>query len=153
MKPNEFKDQSRYRLPLGGPAVCRCMGSRVGGCILFFFVIYVALSKFSSALHQCVWRRPKPRVTWLAGQIVAITCLLFRGYNPEQLWHPWTLLCQDSLILFLPLILCFFSLPHSIILVFIYPLKSLSFSVFGLLVTLVEELIVLISAYTELLCV
>lgn len=63
--------------------------------------------------------------------------MLFRGYNPEQLWHPWTAPWQASvglnLLPSLPLSLCFFSLLKSAILFFIYPSKSLSLSIFGLL--------------------
>lgn len=59
------------------------------GALFFFFVIYVAMSKFSSALHQGVWRTPRPSVPRLGGQTAAITPLLFvGGYNPERLWHP-----------------------------------------------------------------
>lgn len=73
-EPNEFGDHSRFGLSLGRPAVCRCMCS----CrwahfpLSFFFVIRVALSKFSSALHQCVWKRPRPGVPWWGGQTTAI---------------------------------------------------------------------------------
>lgn len=100
MKPNEFKDHSRFGLSLRRSAVCRCTGS----CRWVHFLllaIYVALSKFSSALHQCVWRRPRPSVPWLGGHTAAITSMLVRGYNPEQPWHPWTTPWQASLGLYL----------------------------------------------------
>lgn len=95
--------------------------ARVGGCVVLLFVIYVALSTFSSALHQWVWRRPRPSVPWLWGQTAAITSdatIVSSSGTHGRLCSSFVCL---HLLLSLPLSLCFFLLPKSTISLCTFP--------------------------------
>lgn len=85
MKPNEFRDRSGVRLSCGRPAVSRCTAR----CGWLCFPSLSALSKFSSALHQGVWRRPET-----SAQIKRPNSLNHSGFSPfSSVVHPPSLCC------------------------------------------------------------
>lgn len=78
MRPNEFKVHSRFRLSLGRPESCRCMGKWRWTHFPLLCHLCDSVKHFHQLYVRVFGRISRYTVTWLGGQTAAILSMLFK---------------------------------------------------------------------------
>lgn len=78
MRPNEFKVHSRFRLSLGRPESCRCMGKWRWTHFPLLCHLCDSVKNFHQLYVRVFGRISRSTVTWLGGQTAAILSMLFK---------------------------------------------------------------------------